>query len=957
MQPIKFFFFLISCSFFFNVQAQRAYWQQEVNYSIDVSLNDRQHSLDGFERMEYINHSPDTLRFIWIHLWPNAYKNDKTAFTDQQLENGNTDFYFSGKEQKGYINKLNFKVNDIIAETLDHPQHIDIIQLILPSPLLPGQKVLITTPFHVQLPYSFSRGGHDGESYQVTQWYPKPAVYDKDGWHPMPYLDQGEFYSEFGSFDVNITVPDNYVVAATGELQDSKEKEWLRTRKDFNWKPLKKKIKTKGGGYKTVQQQFPASSQRTKTLQFRQDRIHDFAWFADKRFIVDLDTCRLPSGKVIEAGSYYLPAEKTSWRKSLSFAKDAIRSRSEWIGEYPYSVISVVEGPLGAGGGMEYPTITVIVPTADTGQLDRTIEHEIGHNWFYGILASNERLHPWMDEGINTYYGNRYVRSKYGPKGDTRLGKTSFFIEDAEKLLFESVAAVRRDQPINTPSDSLSFYNYPLVAYIKTAAWLDYLEQKVGRPQLDKALQHYYQQWKFKHPGPEDFKASISESLGIEQDSLFSYLNTRGVLPNQHRTGTKAAFILDLKSYASYIQSPVANLISIGPAIGINRYDKFMAGLFVTNYKLPASRLQFFVAPMYGVATKKLTGTGLINYSFFPDGAFRRINLGLSASAFGINRFKSNDKTTYMSFHKIVPSLRLTLKERNPRSTLNRFLQFKTFFITEDALRFYRDTTITGTDTTIENKYRVISNNRTLNQLMLVWENNRVLYPYRGELKLEQGKNFIRAGFTGNYFFNYSKGGGLDLRLFAGKFFYTVSKTFTRQSETDRYHLNMTGPNGYEDYTYSDYFAGRNEFEGAASQQIMIRDGGFKVRTDLLSNKVGKTDDWLAAINLSSTIPSHLNPLNLLPVKIPLKVFLDIGTSAESWKRISGQDRFLFDAGLHIPLLKETVNIYIPLLYSKVYKDYIRSTIPENRFLKKISFSIDISHFRMRKFIRDIPFE
>jgi hypothetical protein len=304
-----------------------------------------------------------------------------------------------------------------------------------------------------------------------------------------------------------------------------------------------------------------------------------------------------------------------------------------------------------------------------------------------------------------------------------------------------------------------------------------------------------------------------------------------------------------------------------------------------------------------------------------------------------------------------VPSFRLTLKEQNPRSTLNRFLQFKTFFIKEEALRFYRDTTVTGTDTTIETKYRVISNNRTLNQLLLVWENNRVLYPYRGELKLEQGKDFIRAGFTGNYFFNYPKGGGLDLRLFAGKFFYTVAKTFTKQSETSRYQLNMTGPNGSEDYTYSDYFVGRNEFEGAASQQIMIRDGGFKVRTDLLSDKIGKTDDWLAAINLSSTIPSNLNPLNLLPVKIPLKVFLDIGTSAETWKRSSGGDRFLFDAGLHIPLLKETVNIYIPLLYSKVYKDYIRSTIPENRFLKKISFSIDISHFRMRKFIREIPFE
>ena len=118
-------------------------------------MNDKQHALDGFEKIEYINNSPDTLKFIWFHVWPNAYKNDKTAFTDQSLENGNTKFYFSNKEERGYINKLEFKVNDQTASTEDHPQHIDIIKLVLPSPLPPGQKIIITTPFHVKLPLTF----------------------------------------------------------------------------------------------------------------------------------------------------------------------------------------------------------------------------------------------------------------------------------------------------------------------------------------------------------------------------------------------------------------------------------------------------------------------------------------------------------------------------------------------------------------------------------------------------------------------------------------------------------------------------------------------------------------------------------------------------------------------------------------------------------------------------------
>jgi hypothetical protein len=317
-----------------------------------------------------------------------------------------------------------------------------------------------------------------------------------------------------------------------------------------------------------------------------------------------------------------------------------------------------------------------------------------------------------------------------------------------------------------------------------------------------------------------------------------------------------------------------------------------------------------------------------------------------------MNSFKDDaGKRSYTSFYKIAPSVKLTLKEKTARSTLNRFIQFKTFLIGEDAFSFYRDTSISSGDTTIMNKVRITNENRTLNQLKIVSENNRVLYPYRYELRVEQGNSFIRTAFTGNYFFNYTKGGGLDVRLFAGKFFYTGSKTFTKQFETDRYHLNMTGPNGYEDYTYSDYFIGRNEFEGAASQQIMVRDGGFKVRTELLADKVGKTDDWLMAVNFSTTIPPNINPLNVLPIKIPVKIFADIGTYADAWKKNSTEDRFLFDAGIHIPILKETINIYIPLLYSKVYKDYIKTTLDKkNRFLKTISFSIDISNFNLRKF-------
>ncbi|MDZ4808440.1 MAG: hypothetical protein SGI96_09215, partial [Bacteroidota bacterium] len=351
---------------------------------------------------------------------------------------------------------------------------------------------------------------------------------------------------------------------------------------------------------------------------------------------------------------------------------------------------------------------------------------------------------------------------------------------------------------------------------------------------------------------------------------------------------------------------------------------------------------------------------GFASYSFYPNSAFKSIDVGVSGSTFTADQFTDKDgKKTFLGFTKIVPGIKFTLKEKNPRNNFNRFIQFKSFLINEDGLRFFNDTIITPPrpDTTITSRYRTISENRTLNQLRLVIENNRVLYPYSGELKIEQGKYFARAAFTGKYFFNYQKGGGLDVRLFGGKFFYTGSRTITKQFATDRYHLNMTGANGYEDYTYSDYFAGRNKFQGLLSQQIMVRDGGFKVRTDLLADKVAKTDDWLIAVNFSTTIPSGINPLSLLPIKIPLKFFVDIGTYAEAWKQKAETDRFVFDAGFHIPILKETINIYIPLFYSSVYGDYFKSTIAKKeRFWKKISFSIDISNFSFRKIDRNFNF-
>jgi len=199
-----------------QTKLNQASWQQRVDYTIQVALNDSQNTLTGIETMVYYNNSPSSLSEIYIHLWPNAYLDNQTPFANQQVVNGQTDFYFAQTEKRGKIDSLNFKVDGVKVKAEFMYGGYEVCKLILPKLLGSMQKVEITTSFRVKLPEVFSRMGHDDNLYCVTQWYPKPAVYDVNGWNTMSYLDQGEFYSEFGKFDVSITVPKDYVVAATG---------------------------------------------------------------------------------------------------------------------------------------------------------------------------------------------------------------------------------------------------------------------------------------------------------------------------------------------------------------------------------------------------------------------------------------------------------------------------------------------------------------------------------------------------------------------------------------------------------------------------------------------------------------------------------------------------------------------------------------------------------------------
>jgi Peptidase family M1 domain len=518
--------FFIAFTISIQTIAQEVYWQQHLQYNINATLNDTEKSITGFETITYKNNSPSTLNYIWFHIWANAYKNENTALI-QQIKNDAS----RSKKMKdfgyGSIDGLAFKINNETAKTEAHPnaQYIDIIKLVLNKPLLPGDSIQISTPFKVMLPPYFSRSGYADNEFMACQWYPKPAVFDKDGWHEFPYLDMGEFYSEYGNYDVSITLPASYIVGATGTLQTKDELDLYKKTGAENVKNRKGKPAL-----------YTTTNTGTKTLNYYAAQVPDFAWFADKDFIIQYDTIQLPSGKVIDAFSYYHNKKNTIWKNSIDYIKDGTRKYSEWIGEYEYPVVQVVEGPKNnSSGGMEYPMVTIITsPDANVERLDAVITHEIGHNWFMSMLGSNERAHTWMDEGLNTYFQFIYEAEKYRSNsifGDAIPAALKKLPADA--FLSTVYDVIEKNIPMNSAMDiSAEKFKtsdeYGIVSYVKTALWLHLIEVAVGKEKMSLAMHNYFNKWKNKHPQPADMQAAFEEAIGAKLDQAFSLTKKEG---------------------------------------------------------------------------------------------------------------------------------------------------------------------------------------------------------------------------------------------------------------------------------------------------------------------------------------------------------------------------------------------------------------------------------------------
>lgn len=959
----------------FLVASSQEYFQQEVNFEIRVTLSDSSHELNGYESVEYINNSPDTLLFLFFHLWPNAYSNNNTALAKEMFARNGRGKLFNDPELQGFIDSLDFKVNSLGVRWDLLSEAPDICKIILNGPLLPGDTILITTPFHVKIPKGVtSRLGHIGESYQITQWYPKPAVYDRLGWHQMPYLDQGEFYSEFGRYDVSITLPSNYVVGATGKLQNDEEKKWLdMLSAEFSLL----RMHDYGG------RDFPLSSAQMKTLRFTEENIHDFAWFADKRFHVLKGTVKLPeSGREVVTWAMFTDQEALLWINAVPYLNHAIARFSEWIGDYPYDSFTAVQSALNAGAGMEYPGLTVIGLAKDSWRLEEVIIHEVCHSWFYSAIGSDERAFPFMDESIASAYETRYMEERHPEKklwevvfGNSKLARlfhlTDMPVQRMQEIEWLVPARLNLEQPVNLGAADYSYENYSSIIYNKAAIGFNWLRAYLGNTLFDSIMQDYYRIWKYKHPGPDDLR-EVFESRSDKDLSWFfdDFLGTTERLDykivrleNQkllikNKGELNAPLLIAGMSGDSviseqwedgfagkkWINAPPGNYseIRIDP-------DHKMPELFRLNNNIRksgicrrADPLQFrFLYTIDDPDRRSLIYFPVVNWNR-TDGFMAGVVLNngtlipkpveyfvIPLYTFSNRRFTGYGRISFniTPYDRFIRIATISLEGERFGAPGNQ--AYHKVRIGSD-LGFRSGNMISQISHGISGYYIAASDlsvtepggetkMRSYLQAGYAVERKSIINPFTMLLSFETGRSYQKTSLELNYRLSYNgRDNGLDSRFFAG--------SMLENSYADPvYGFAAGGRSGREQYLYQGFFPDRFGIypETFWSRQMTLNEGGL---ISPVNDSLGYSR-WLFSLSLASSLPGKAS---MIPVKPFVNLLLNDHGSGTDNKSL-----LFYEAGLKAGIW-DFFEIYIPLLVSDNIDEITESFKNRIRFVFRL---------------------
>lgn len=931
---------------------KQASWQQKTRMNIEALLDPENKELKAHVVLKYENNSPDTLNYIVFNVWGNAFRDQNTAYAKQLLSHGEDEFYFSQKNEKGYMDSLKFFEKGVILKCKIDSLNPDILYVFLNQALLPNQSISIVYSYNYKIPKLLSRGGYSKDILALTQWYPKPAVYDVNKWNPMPYLEQGEFYSEYcENISVTIKLPREYVMAATGNLTHNKNS-------------------------------LGKNGQSLKELTYTENNVHDFAFFVSKNFSLMSQKVKLKNGDSVMIELYTtdsFPNEKKYAKNSnvLSYIEFALNSYNS-IGRYAYKTCKVVIGPQNAGEGMEYPTITICKDnTAET------IFHEVGHNWFYGMIGNNEREHPWMDESLNTYFSTKFVYQFDDKNSQDVVIDKQFFqkqrssdyaLKHSMLLSYQLTEVQGVRQAITLPSDQLNSYNYGILLYAKGPLLFAYLNQFLGDSIFMACNNYYFEKWKFKHPLPNDMKACFEAVSGQNLDWFFNELlitdkpidvvykhgnyfikglplldsiwsNKRTINPNPYGFLTESNFSnngqkktllslripIGLPSYHALIS------MDLMPILGYNYYDKLYAGFVFNHHFLNVKKLQFIAMPSWSFTQKKLIGYTRISSSIYnSNNRLSSIVLGVQGQTFSLSMASQINQ-----YYRINPFIKFNLISKNISKQLEEKYIILNIINTGINQKTYHDTkdSIVQFPTYLNWNYLkasyVYDNHHPINRIGFKWNSEygynyvtgndnsqyaktwiNLVYKY----KYDKGRKYFRSELFGGVFLK--KTSGLDVRMFS------------------------VANNGNNDYLFQEALLGRSEIStGNILLSNQLISGGGNMRNLI---PVSSSDRWMLALN---------NDVNL-PGIIPLKIYLDLAyyglTNRTVQPIVLTKPDLYYTAGLSLELFHNTLEIFVPLVYSKQFKGY--SNWNYNTF-NSIGFKLNLNQLEPTRLISNLVLE
>jgi hypothetical protein len=492
--------FLSSCFQTKTIVRQKAvasqnYWQQHVDYTMDIEVDVKKYRYKGAQKLVYTNNSPDDLTHVYYHLYFNAFQpNSQMDIRSRNILD--PDSRVADRiskltpEEIGFIKVRSLTQND---KNVSFKVVGTILEVTLNTPIKAGSSATFEMVYDAQVPKQIRRSGRnnkEGIALSMAQWYPKLAEYDFQGWHTPPYIAR-EFHGVWGDFDVKITIDKNYLVGGTGYLQNPQEI---------------------GHGYQDKSIPLNVPSTEKLTWHFKAPNVHDFMWAADPEYTHDILTTENGIDLHFLYKSNLEEKYLKNWKELQEPTVKLMDYFSKHIGQYPYKQYSVIQG---GDGGMEYAMATLITGKRKFGSLFGVTAHEMAHTWFQFLLATNESLHPWMDEGFTTYISNK-AENEILKEGRNNPHKSSY-------LSYKTIVERGYEESLSTHSDRYhTNWAYSTASYSKGNLFLSQLEYIIGKENTEKGLLKYYKDFSFKHPTPNDIKRVMEKVSGIH---LGWYLN------------------------------------------------------------------------------------------------------------------------------------------------------------------------------------------------------------------------------------------------------------------------------------------------------------------------------------------------------------------------------------------------------------------------------------------------